>query len=290
MKHTIGFIGLGSLGTPIAHNILASGHQLYVYNRTASKAAALASRGAVVCKSIEELARTCTVVLTIVSDDAALKSICEEDGLLQHLAPGSMHLSLSTVLPATAAYLAQLHKEREQYYIASPVFGRPEAAIARKLNFVLSGDEEGKKSIEPLLKDAGAAGIWDFGTEITAANTVKLCGNFLIASAIEAIGESIQLAQKSGVNPNALWSMLTQTLFNNPVYMNYSNVILHHQFEPAAFSMKLGLKDVNLILQQAAYVGQPMPFAGVLQKNMHQLVEDGKGHIDWSAVSIADKK
>ncbi len=286
MAHTIGFIGLGSLGTPIAENLLDSRHKLHVYNRTISKTSLLVAKGAVVCKSVEELAHKCSVVFTIVSDDAALKNICEKEGLLDALAPGSLHISMSTILPATAAYLAELHTQRKQYYIAAPVFGRPQTAASRKLNFVLSGDEEGKSSITPLLKDAGAVGIWDFGKDITAANTVKLCGNFLIASAIEAIGESIQLARRSGVNPNAMWSMFTQTLFNSPAYINYSDVILHKKFEPAGFAMKLGLKDVNLVLQQAASVRQSMPFANVLQENLQQLIDEGKEHLDWSAVAL----
>ena len=137
-----------------------------------------------------------------------------------------------------------------------------------------------------MLKDAGGAGIFDFGESITAANTVKLCGNFLIASALEAIGESAALANQSGVNATDMWNMLSQTLFNTPLYQNYSNIILQQKFEPAAFTAKLGLKDMNLVLQQAASVSQTMPMASLLKNNMQQLVDNGKEHIDWSAVSM----
>ncbi|MEO5684980.1 MAG: NAD(P)-dependent oxidoreductase [Chitinophagaceae bacterium] len=282
----IGFIGLGSLGTPIAINIKDSGHELYVYNRTAAKAVPLAAKGAIVCNTIAELAKQCTVVFTIVSDDAALKSISEgEDGLIAHLVADSIHVSMSTILPQTALELAAAHKKKGQYYLAAPVFGRPEAAAAKKLNFVVSGDTEIRNKIEPLLKDAGAAGVFDFGDTFTAANTVKLCGNFLIASALEAIGESAALANKSGVDATAMWQMFSQTLFNTPLYQNYSNIIIQQRFEPAAFTAKLGLKDMNLVLQQAASVQQKMPFAGLLKDNMQQLVNNGKDQIDWSAVS-----
>jgi 3-hydroxyisobutyrate dehydrogenase-like beta-hydroxyacid dehydrogenase len=286
MKHTIGFIGLGNLGTPIAMNLIDSGHALYVYNRTASKAALLAAKGAIVCDSVASLAKECNIVFTIVSDDAALKNICEgENGLLNNLQKESIHISMSTILPKTAADLALLHQQQEQHYLASPVFGRPEAAIAKKLNFTISGDKKIREQIESLLKDAGGLNVWDFGDNITAANTVKLCGNFLIASALEAIGESINLAKKSGVDAQQMWNMLSQTLFNTPVYINYSNIILHHKFEPAAFTMKLGLKDINLVLQQATSADQSMPLASLLQKNMQQIVNSGKENIDWSAVS-----
>jgi len=140
-----------------------------------------------------------------------------------------------------------------------------------------------------LLTDAGAAGVFDFGDTYTAANTVKLCGNFLIASALEAIGESAALASQSGVDATAMWQMFSQTLFNTPVYQNYSNIILKQQFEPAAFTVKLGLKDLNLVLQQAESVQQPMPLASLLKTNMQALISSGKEQADWSAVSLGGR-
>lgn len=284
----LGFIGLGSLGTPIALNLAASGHELYVHNRTASKVAPLTEKGAIACDTIAGLAQNCAVVFTIVSDDAALKSVCKgENGLFRHLAKDSIHVSLSTILPATAKELADEHLEHQQYYLASPVFGRPEAAVARTLNYVISGPGSIRQKIAPLLKDAGGAGVWDFGENITAANTVKLCGNFLIAAALEAIGESVALAGKSGVDATRMWELFGQTLFNTPLYQNYSNIILQQKFEPAAFTVQLGLKDMNLVLQQAGSVQQTMPLASLLKEHLQQLVGIGKDQADWSAVATA---
>ena len=288
MKQNIGFIGLGNLGTPIALNLIESGHTLYVYNRTSSKTKPLTEKGANVCESIASVARQCTIVFTMVSDDAALKSICEgEDGLIKNLQKFSLHISMSTILPETAAHLSSLHAEHNQHYLASPVFGRPEAAIAKKLNYVISGEENIRKQAEPLLKDAGGLNVWDFGDSIVAANILKLCGNFLIASSLEAIGESINLANKSGINAEQMWNIFSQTLFNTPLYHNYSKIILEQKFEPAAFYMKLGLKDMKLVLQQAAASNLSMPLAQLLQNNMKSIVDSGGGNIDWSAVSTA---
>jgi 3-hydroxyisobutyrate dehydrogenase-like beta-hydroxyacid dehydrogenase len=284
----LGFIGLGSLGTPIAENLLASGHTLYVYNRTASKTAPLAAKGAVVSPSVAALAKECTIVFSIVSDDAAVKDICEgANGLLQNLTPGGIHISMSTILPKTAADLSEQHKAHQQYYLAAPVFGRPEAAAARKLNFVVSGEETIRTQATPLLKDAGGAGVWDFGDALTAANTVKLCGNFLIMAALDAMGESIALANKSGVDATKMWDMFGQTLFSSPIYQNYSKIILQQKFEPAAFTAKLGLKDMTLVATQAAAVGQSMRLGRLLKTQLEQMVADGKGAWDWSAVSLA---
>lgn len=281
----IGFIGLGSLGTPLAENLLNSGHELYVYNRTASKTKPLADKGAKVCATIADLAKECNVVFTMVSDDAALNAVSAE--LLQHLPKGSLHISMSTILPQTAAELDAAHTAKGLHYLAAPVFGRPEAARNRKMSFVLSGNAEIKKKAEPFCRDAGAVNIWDFGDEIKAANTVKLCGNFITAAAMEAIGESIALAERSGVDAKRMWELFAANMHNSPTYNTYSRIIAERKFEPAAFTIKLGLKDMNLVLAQAKEAGQRMPLAELVQKNMLKIVDDGKGQLDWSAVSQA---
>lgn len=287
---TYGFIGLGSLGTPIALNLLESGHPLRVYNRTIAKAQPLEAKGAIVCQSVEELAKACDVVFTMVADDAALQDITTgPNGLLQHLKPGSIHISMSTILAQTAGTLATLHQEKGQHYLSAPVFGRPEAAAARKLNFVISGLKDIRETATPLLKEAGGAGVWDFGDDILTANTVKLCGNFLIATALEAIGESIFLAKQSGVDAHKMWEMFGQTIFSTPLYQNYSKIILNQQFKPAAFTATLGLKDLNLVLQQGAAARQALPLADLLKGHLTELVNEGKGSIDWSTVSLGAK-
>jgi 3-hydroxyisobutyrate dehydrogenase-like beta-hydroxyacid dehydrogenase len=287
----LGFIGLGNLGAPIAENLLESGHELYVFNRTSSKAIPLKAKGAIVCESISALAKVVDMVFTIVSDDAALNSIVQgKDGLLAHGKPGSIHISMSTILPETAVSLEILHEQHKQHYLAVPVFGRPEAARIKKLNFVMSGSESIREKLKPILQDAGAAGIYDFGEQVSAANAVKLCGNFMIAAAIESMGESISLAKQSGVDTQAMWNMFTQTLFNSPIYINYGNIILQQKFEPASFTSKLGLKDLNLVRSQAASVDQLMPLADLLRGNLQELVDQGKDQLDWSAMYLGAKK
>ncbi|AEW03548.1 hypothetical protein A4D02_19625 [Niastella koreensis] len=280
----IGFIGLGNLGTPVAENILASGHELYVYNRTASKTKPLVDKGAIEVGSVKALAAACAVIITMVSDDKALKTITEgADGLVHNMQPGGVHLSMSTILPLTASALSQLHTQNGSHYLATPVFGRPEAARAHKLNFVVSGDANLRQQFEQLLKDAGGAGVWDFGDNITAANTVKLCGNFTIAAALEAIGESAALASNSGVDAAKMWNFFAQTIFNSPIYQGYSKIITGQQFKPAAFSAPMGLKDLNLVLSQASQVNQNMPLGDLLKRHMLELIKKDP-EIDWSAV------
>src|SRR5436190_7837666 len=248
----LGFIGLGNLGAPIAENLLENTKQLYVFNRTAAKAQILIEKGAVLCKSIRELASLCDVVFSVVSDDVALKQITTGDeGIAANLKAGGIHVSVSTILPVTAKELSALHQHHNNYYLASPVMGRPEAVRARKLNFLVSGDKHAIDIAKPLLQQSGASAVWEFGNEVEAAHVAKLCSNFLVISSIEAIAEGIHLAKKSGIDATKWINMLTQTLFNAPVYINYSNILLKEAYQPPGFSLKLGLKDINLVLEQA---------------------------------------
>ncbi|MEI9945604.1 MAG: NAD(P)-dependent oxidoreductase [Chitinophagaceae bacterium] len=286
----LGFIGLGNLGTPIAENLLTNTKQLFVYNRTASKAQSLIDKGAVLCSAINQLAEECDIVFSVVADDAALKQITSgEDGIAANLKEGGIHVSISTILPATANELAAIHGQYKNHYIATPVMGRPEMAKAGKLQFLVSGEKKVIETIKPLLVQAGAAGVWEFGNEAAAANTLKLCSNFIIIAAIEAMAEGIELAQKSGVDATAWMSMMTQTLFNAPVYINYSNILLKEVYRPAAFSLKLGLKDVNLVLDQAASVNAQMPVGKAVHGQLTTSMKNDLADHDWTAIRLALK-
>jgi 3-hydroxyisobutyrate dehydrogenase-like beta-hydroxyacid dehydrogenase len=286
----IGFIGLGNLGTPIAENLLAQNKTLLVYNRTISKAKPLEEKGATVCSNVKELASACDVVFTIVSNDAALKQITEgAEGIAANLKNGGIHVSMSTILPATSKELFQLHQQHKNHYIASPVAGRPEAARDKKLNFMVSGNNEIINTIKPLLNHAGAAGIWEYGTEPGASNVAKLCTNYMIQAALQSMAEGINLARKSGIDETHWMKMLTSTLFNCGIYINYGNLVLKEAFQPAAFSLELGLKDATLINKQAEITDVKMPLAKLVKDEYQQLFDNGYGDYDWGALALSVK-
>ncbi|HVZ55204.1 MAG TPA: NAD(P)-dependent oxidoreductase [Chitinophagaceae bacterium] len=284
----IGFIGLGNLGTPIALNLLERTGQLFVYNRTASRTGPLQANGAVACESVAQLAGRCDLVFSMVADDAALNHISlPPDGIAAHLRPGGIHVSMSTVLPATASRLAGIHEAAGQHYVAAPVMGRPEAAAAKKLLFLASGPAAAVATVKPYLLQCGALGVWEFGEEVGAANVAKLCNNYLIASAIESMAEALRLARKSGLDTQQWMNMITQTLFNAPVYINYGNLLMKEVYEPASFYLRLGLKDVNLVLEQASTAGTPMPVAEQLKRQLDTCMAMGLGEQDWTAIARA---
>lgn len=283
----LGFVGLGNLGTAIAANILQKRQQLYVYNRTAAKAQPLVAKGAVFCSNIKELASTCDIVVSMVSDDAALNHVTKgNDGIAQNLKAGGIHICMSTILPATTTQLAAIHEQHNNHYIAAPVMGRPEAARAGKLHFLVSGKKEIVDKIKPLLQDAGGAGIWEFGNDAAAANVAKLCNNSLIISAIESMAEAINLAKKSGLDTQTWINMITQSVFAAPVYINYGNILVKEVYQPAGFTLRLGLKDANLVMEQSREVNADMPIGKLMQKRFNDSIANGLGDHDWTAVAM----
>ena len=286
-KKIIGFIGLGSLGHAIALNLAEKARLDYVYNRTHDKTIPYKEKGIAAASSVKELAGACDIVFTIVSDDQALSSFTEgPDGLAAHLKKGGIHISMSTILPATASSLHRLHRQHGSYYIAGPVLGRPEAARARKLNFCLAGDPAAKQQIQDLLTDAGAAKVWDYGEDPQSANTAKLCSNFMLVAALESMAEGLALAEESKVDKGTVMSMLSQTIFNCPIYTNYGTAIVEEKYLPAGFSLRMGQKDVRLVKEQADKVGLPMPFADVLRQRLENCIKAGLGDHDLAAIAL----
>lgn len=226
------------------------------------------------------------IVVTMLSDDHAVESVVfGERGILKPLGPGGIHLSMSTLSPAMARRLAEHHSRHQTAYLAAPVFGRPEAAAGKKLWISLSGPPAAKDRVKPILQALGQ-GIFDFGQEPGAANVVKLAGNFLLASAIEALAEALTLAEKNGVDRMKLASMLGQTLFACPAYQTYGEAIAQERFQPAGFLLSLGLKDINLVWQAAADSAMPMPLASLLHDRFLSMVAQGRANLDWAAVAL----
>jgi len=227
MPENLGFIGLGSMGEPIAANLLAAGYALRVYNRTAAKAAHLAAKGATVAPTAADVASPGGIVLTMLSDDRALEAVClAQPSFVEKLGSEGIHVSLSTISPATARRLAEHHAKYKVDYVASPVFGRPEAAAAKRLAIPFSGPAAAKKRIEPILA-AISASHFDYGEDPGCANVVKLCGNFLVASAIESLAETLTLAEKNGVDKlwkaNCRAKIRTARLQTRPGFQRYQS-------------------------------------------------------------------
>ena len=264
MRETIGFIGLGRLGLPVATNLLKAGYALRVYNRTASKADSLVAQGAQQVSRPVDAVTSGGIVVTLLWGDESVESIVTSDGFLERLGPGGIHLAMSTISPEMAKKLAAMHAQHGSIYVEAPIFGGSEAAAAQELWIPLAGPQQAKERVRPLLKAMGGQGIVDFGEEVGAATLVKLVGNFLIVSAGQSLREGLLMAENNGVDPKAVLNMLTTapTLFPAPIYQSYGKRIAE---KAAPFGQsKIPLKDVGLFKKTAQQVESPTPIASLL--------------------------
>src|SRR6266516_2165513 len=224
-------------------------------------------------------------LVSMLADHAALADVMlGSSGALPALARGAIHVSMSTISPKSSRALAERHRAAGQEYVAAPVFGRPEAAEAKQLWIVAAGPAPAIERCRPLL-DAVGQGVIVAGDDPGRANVIKLAGNFLLAAAIEAMGEAFALVRKYDVAPADLLEIVNGRLFRSPIYENYGKLIADERYEPAGFKLRYGLKDVRLALGAAEDVAAPMPLASLIRDRYLSAVARGWGDIDWAGLA-----
>ncbi len=281
----IGFLGLGNMGRAMAGNLIRAGHELVVYNRTRNAAESLAKEGAKVADFPAKAAGQ-EIVITMLANDAAVESVVfGAHGVLEGMQRDGLHISMSTISPALSQRLAAAHKERGQYYVAAPVFGRPEAAAAAKLFIVAAGEKEALAKAKPVFEHLGQR-TFTVDERPEDANYIKLFGNFMITCVLESLGEVFAVARKAEIDPSTVFEVLSGTLFGAPAYTNYGPRIIEEKFSPAGFKLPLGLKDVRLMMEAADGLAAPMPFASVVRDRFLSAIANGYGDLDWSAMTL----
>ena len=280
-----GIIGAGRMGVAIGEKLISKGYKLKVYNRTSDKVKGLVELGAQSVRSIEELADVRTII-TMVSDDKALLDIAlASGGLVEAMRVGSVHVAMSTVDPATVLRLAGAHSEAGQFLVSAPVFGTPDDVRRDQVVTCVSGNVQAKDAATTLLGSI-AKSVFDVGTEPHLANIVKLTGNFIMASAIEALAEGFALAEKNGLERETVAEVLCNTIFGCPVYKGYGFSMARNEYSPVGFTLKLALKDLLLIegISTRSYV--PVPMANVVkEKLLARLAKSGDAD-DWATLGV----
>jgi 3-hydroxyisobutyrate dehydrogenase-like beta-hydroxyacid dehydrogenase len=280
----VGLIGLGNMGSGMAANLLKAGHELTVYNRTPSKAQKLVQQGA---RSASQVAGACQgeAVITMLADDNAVESVVFDDaGVVSILRKGAIHISSSTISVALSEKMTAAHAANGQRFVSAPVFGRPDTAAAGRLFVAVAGAPDAVDDSMPLLEAIGQS-TFRFGNNPSDATLVKLSGNFLISSVIEALGEAMALVGKAGLDQHQYVDFLTSTLFNAPVYKTYGGLIADKKFEPAGFAAPLGFKDNRLVLAAAETLRVPLPLASLIYNRFLTMLAHGGESLDWSAFS-----
>lgn len=279
----IGFLGLGQMGAAMAANLLKAGHDLTVYNRSPGKADALVAAGAREAKTIAEACGG-EVVFSMLADDAAAEAVAlGAGGVRDSLAHGAIHVSASTIGVEQSRRLAAAHQQAGQFYVSAPVFGRPEAAEAAQLVVLSAGPKEARERCAPLFEAIGRL-TFDVSDTAEAANVAKLGGNFLIASAIGALGETLAMAERAGIDRHAYLDLLTSTLFAAPVYKTYGAIIADRAYSPARFGAPLGAKDLRLVLAAASELDVDTPIARLIHERYLELLAKGGETLDWAAL------
>jgi 3-hydroxyisobutyrate dehydrogenase-like beta-hydroxyacid dehydrogenase len=278
----VSFFGLGAMGRAMAANLLKAGHRVRVWNRTRSAVEELARQGA---EPVTDPGKAFGgIVLSMLADDSAVREVFLTQRLLQAAPPETVHVNMATISVGLAQPLAAEHRRHNVQYVAAPVFGRPEAAAAGQLQIVAAGDNAAIDRAQPLFDCLGQR-TWRVGREPHQANAVKLAGNFLLAAAIEGMAEAAVMVERHGVRRSDLLNLLTNTLFAAPAYKTYGGMIVERRYDPAAFRLDLGLKDIRLVLEAAEAARTPMPFASVLRDHLLEAVARGDGERDWAALA-----
>ncbi|MFV0432474.1 MAG: NAD(P)-dependent oxidoreductase [Leucobacter sp.] len=279
---SIGFIGLGSMGRTMAQRLLESGFDVGVWNRSPAAADTLVQAGARRFDEAEE-AFDCDIVVSMLANDAAVSAVFSEDLLARH--PGALHVNMASISLAAAREIAARHDAAGVRYLAAPVLGRPNVAAAGQLNILAGGNADHVAAAAPALEVLGKK-IWHLGDEPTSANLAKIGVNYNIIHALGALGESVNLVERGGVDPELFIELLTDASFSGIVYKTYGGIIAQRDYFPAAFNAQLGLKDLGLTEDAAAELGAALPVAPALHELFTAAVTDEtRRDGDWSIIA-----
>jgi 3-hydroxyisobutyrate dehydrogenase-like beta-hydroxyacid dehydrogenase len=282
----IGFIGLGTMGSRVAENLVKAGNKVRVWNRERAAVDALARLGAQPVATARD-AFSGDAVFSMLADDAAVREVI--DPLLEGAPKGLVHVNMATISVSLARELDARHREHGLFYVAATVFGRPELAAAAKLTIVVAGDPNAVARVQPLLDVIGQR-TWPMGVQPERANVVKLAGNILLGAAVEAMSEASAMASKHGIAPADFLNVLTSGVFASPAYQTYGAAIAEQRYDPPGFKLKLTLKDMRLALAAAEDASVPMPLADVVHESLLEAVAHGDGERDLAALAAVSMR
>jgi 3-hydroxyisobutyrate dehydrogenase-like beta-hydroxyacid dehydrogenase len=273
----IGLIGLGAMGRAMAVNLVAAGHTVKAWNRSGGEI-----DGVTMVGSPSEAFQG-DAVLTMLSDDAAIRTALLDTDVLRQARPGLVHVVSSTISVAFAQELVREHAEAGLGYVSAPVLGRPDVAAKGELNVLAGGAPAAFDGIRPILDVIGGR-IWEMGPEAPTANAAKIACNMMITMAIEAMAEAVVITEANGLARDRFFELILGTLFGSRSYQVYSANIAAGSYEPG-FKATLGLKDLRLATEAAEQVGHSLPMLGAVHRRMTETVEAGLGDRDWSAMA-----
>jgi 3-hydroxyisobutyrate dehydrogenase-like beta-hydroxyacid dehydrogenase len=287
-KPSVAFLGLGKMGVAMAANLQRAGYPLVVWNRSPEKAEPLLGAGATLARSPAAAAQAADIVISSLADDASLRVVAAgPDGVLAGLRPGAIHIGASTVSPSLCDELAEAHAAAGGRYVAGPVVGRVPAAEAAQLVTFVAGDAAAIETVRPVI-EAYAPRMVVVGQRQSQAAVAKLIANFLGASGMDLIGQSLAWADKSGLPPE-LVPMMLAGFFANPGTREYISKIRERDFDHVGFTAAGGRKDVQLMIDAAQAVNLRLSSAEALRAKLDAAIARGWRDRDWSCFTEADR-
>lgn len=283
MKPTIGFIGLGLMGKPMARNLLKAGYPVVVWNRTAARADELVREGAKLGKNPRETAAGTDVLITIVSDPPALEQVLwGTDGALGALKRGSTYIDSSTISPELARRVAAAGAERGVDFLDAPVTGGTWGAEEGKLVFMIGGEKEVLDRVQPVLAAMGQR-FFLLGPN-GAGQTVKLAMNLILALEVDALAEAMALVTRAGVPGEKLVEVMQSSMARAAVLDVKAPLILKNEYPPS-FPLRLMHKDMRLALELARQENLSLPAAAASFTTYSAVKEAAKDDPDYAAVA-----
>lgn len=273
----IGFIGLGAMAQAMVVNLVAAGHRVSCWNRSGGDLS-----GVQMVTSPDEIFQ-CDIVFTMLSDDAAIRSVLLDGNVLARAKKNIVHVVSSTISVAFSQELTKIHRQAGIAYVAAPVLGRPDVATKGELNILAAGDELSLRRLQPLLDVLGKH-TWHLGEHPPGAHATKIACNMMITMAIEAMAEAIALTDAHGVTRADFFDLILGTLFGSRSYRVYSAIIASGDYEPG-FKAALGLKDLRLAREAAQELAAELPALEAVHEQMRQAVEAGGAEHDWSIMA-----
>jgi len=278
----IGLLGLGLMGRPMGINLIKAGYSLTVWNRTSSRAGELVAAGATLAKSPQEVAASSDFLLTIVSDPPALEEILwGPSGAMQALQRGSTYIDSSTISPALARKIAAASAERGVRFLDAPVTGGDWGAKKGELIFMVGGDADTLKDVEPLLGVLGKK--WFHLGPHGAGQTVKLAMNLILALQVEALAEALALVARAGLQGEKLVEVLQSSMARSGVLDVKAPNLLKGEYVPS-FPLRLMHKDLGLALDLANQLGVALPATAAARETYSYVKGIAKEDLDYSAV------
>ncbi|WP_138493353.1 NAD(P)-dependent oxidoreductase [Paenibacillus pinistramenti] len=285
---TIGWIGLGHMGEPMAMNLLEAGHKVQVHNRTISKTNSLVEAGAGRLDSPKELAERSDIIFLMLSDSNAVREVLQQDnGVLEAITEGKIIVDMSTLSPEDSLSLAKQVSEHGGTYIDAPVSGSVGAARTSQLVILAGGETKTVELCQPYFDVLGKKTI-HFGST-GKGSSAKLAINMLLGIMGQGIAESLIFAEKSGLNKDSVLEMISQSGMNSPLFQGKKELYRHEEF-PAAFMLELMSKDLGLAKAEAGRLGTVLPLADTANATYLSAKENGKGKLDMAAVYLELKK